>query len=272
MAGLRLARAYTGKDDYVILEGSYHGLFDAAMWFTPMDKWSQVGDPEIKPYSEGVPVSTKSFAHFVQANDANQLEDVFKRHAGAHRLPADRADHGQLPRHRRGARVSAHRARSCATSTAWCCSSMRSRPAFASPAAACRSSTASRPTCAPSPRRSATAIRSRCSPDARTSCARSGTASRTAAPTRRIRCRSPRRRRPWRSSMRPTRWSASPITARACAPACARSCSARGIAHSFVGHPSMSGLYFAHEPAAQLSRLEEQRLLVLRRDGAGAAR
>jgi glutamate-1-semialdehyde 2,1-aminomutase len=80
MAGLRLARAFTGKDDYVILEGSYHGLFDAAMWFTPMDKWSEVGDPEIKPYSEGVPVSTKSFAHFVQANDANQLEDVFKRH------------------------------------------------------------------------------------------------------------------------------------------------------------------------------------------------
>jgi glutamate-1-semialdehyde 2,1-aminomutase len=79
MAGLRLARAYTGKDDYVILEGGYHGLFDAAMWFTPMDKWSQVGDPEVKPYSEGVPVSTKSFAHFVQANDANQLEDVFKR-------------------------------------------------------------------------------------------------------------------------------------------------------------------------------------------------
>ncbi len=81
MAGLRLARAYTGKDDYVILEGSYHGLFDAAMWFTPMDQWSQVGDPEIKPYSEGVPVSTRSFAHFVQANDANQLEEVFKRNA-----------------------------------------------------------------------------------------------------------------------------------------------------------------------------------------------
>ena len=84
MAGLRLARAYTGKDDYVILEGSYHGLFDAAMWFTPMDKWSQVGDPEVQPYSEGVPVSTKSFAHFVQANDANQLADVFKRYA--HRI------------------------------------------------------------------------------------------------------------------------------------------------------------------------------------------
>ncbi|HEY1725055.1 MAG TPA: aminotransferase class III-fold pyridoxal phosphate-dependent enzyme [Steroidobacteraceae bacterium] len=83
MAALRLARAYTGKDDYVILEGSYHGLFDAAMWYTPMDKWSQVGDPVVYPYSEGVPLSTRNFAHFVQANDANQLEDVFKRHAGS---------------------------------------------------------------------------------------------------------------------------------------------------------------------------------------------
>ena len=105
------ARLSPGKDDYVILEGSYHGLFDAAMWFTPMDKWSQVGDPEIKPYSEGVPVSTKSFAHFVQANDANQLEDVFKRHAQPHRLHADRAHHGQLPRDRGRARVPARGAR-----------------------------------------------------------------------------------------------------------------------------------------------------------------
>ena len=48
MAGLRLARAYTGRDDYIILEGGYHGLFDAAMWFTPMDQWKQVGEPEIE--------------------------------------------------------------------------------------------------------------------------------------------------------------------------------------------------------------------------------
>src|ERR1700676_578788 len=83
MAALRLARAYTSKDDYVILEGSYHGLFDAAMWYTPMDKWQQVGDPEVYPYSEGIPLSTRNFAHFVQANDANQLEAVLRRHAGS---------------------------------------------------------------------------------------------------------------------------------------------------------------------------------------------
>jgi len=50
------------------------------MWYTPMEKWSQVGDPVVMPYSEGVPLATRAFAHFVQANDANQLEDVLKRH------------------------------------------------------------------------------------------------------------------------------------------------------------------------------------------------
>ena len=82
MAGLRLARAYTGKDDYIILEGSYHGLFDAAMWYTPMEKWSQQGEPEIHPYSQGIPLGVRGYAHFVQANDIEQLEQTFKRTAG----------------------------------------------------------------------------------------------------------------------------------------------------------------------------------------------
>jgi glutamate-1-semialdehyde 2,1-aminomutase len=82
MAGLRLARAFTGRDDYIILEGSYHGLFDAAMWYTPMEKWSQSGEPEVHPYSQGIPLGVRGFAHFVQANDLNQLEETFRRHAG----------------------------------------------------------------------------------------------------------------------------------------------------------------------------------------------
>src|SRR5271154_3159711 len=81
MAALRLARAYTGKDNYILLEGGYHGLFDAVMWHAPMHLWNQVGDPEIAPYSEGIPVSSRSHAYFVQANDANALEEVMKRHA-----------------------------------------------------------------------------------------------------------------------------------------------------------------------------------------------
>ncbi len=81
MAALRLARACTGKDDYILLEGSYHGLFDAAMWHVPMQAWSQVGEPAIAPYSEGVPLNSRSMAHFVQANDADGLEAVLKKHA-----------------------------------------------------------------------------------------------------------------------------------------------------------------------------------------------
>ena len=83
MAALRLARAYTGKDNYVLLEGSYHGLFDAAMWHVPMHAWNQIGEPDVTPYSEGVPVSSRSLAHFVQANDANGLEAVLKKHAAS---------------------------------------------------------------------------------------------------------------------------------------------------------------------------------------------
>jgi glutamate-1-semialdehyde 2,1-aminomutase len=82
MAALRLARGYTGKDDYILLEGSYHGLFDAAMWHVPMQAWNQVGEPQVTPYSEGVPVNSRSMAHFVQANDADGLEAVLKAHAG----------------------------------------------------------------------------------------------------------------------------------------------------------------------------------------------
>ncbi|HEX4596204.1 MAG TPA: aminotransferase class III-fold pyridoxal phosphate-dependent enzyme [Burkholderiaceae bacterium] len=82
MAGLRLARGYTGRDDYIILEGGYHGLFDAAMWYTPMEQWSQKGEPEVVPYSEGIPLGVRGYAHFVQANDINALEETFKRTAG----------------------------------------------------------------------------------------------------------------------------------------------------------------------------------------------
>jgi glutamate-1-semialdehyde 2,1-aminomutase len=81
MAALRLARAFTGRDDYILLEGSYHGLFDAAMWHVPMQAWNHVGEPDVEPYSEGVPVSSRSLAHFVQANDADGLEQVLHRHA-----------------------------------------------------------------------------------------------------------------------------------------------------------------------------------------------
>jgi glutamate-1-semialdehyde 2,1-aminomutase len=81
MAALRLARGYTGKDSYVIVEGGYHGLFDSVLWYTAVEDWTEGrGEPELMPYSEGVPQLLKRLVHQVPLNDANKLEDVLKKH------------------------------------------------------------------------------------------------------------------------------------------------------------------------------------------------
>src|SRR5262245_19864624 len=82
MAALRLARAYSGRDSYVVVEGGYHGVFDAALWYTPMRNWDpSKGDPETVAYSAGVPGMLKKLLHMVPLNDANRLEDTFKKHS-----------------------------------------------------------------------------------------------------------------------------------------------------------------------------------------------
>ncbi|HEX9770969.1 MAG TPA: aspartate aminotransferase family protein [Kiloniellales bacterium] len=81
MAALRLARGYTGKDSYIIVEGGYHGLFDAVLWYAAVQDWSEgEGEPELRPYSQGVPRLLKRLVHQVPLNDADKLEDVLKRH------------------------------------------------------------------------------------------------------------------------------------------------------------------------------------------------
>ncbi len=190
----------------------------------------------------------------------------------SHRLPADRTHHGQLPGDRGRAGISARGAQRCATSMAWCCSSTRSRPASGWRAAACRNSMASSPICAPSPRRvangypiSVLAGREDIMRKIGSGVAHGGTytahsISLAAAEKslqildetdalERIADYGTRLRAGMRAVL-----------------------GARGIAHSFVGHPSMSGLYFCARAAAQLPRLEGQRLFLLRRHGAGAAR
>jgi len=80
MAALRLARAYTGKDAYVLIEGSYHGLSDSAMWMADVGNWNPVSnaDPETMPYSEGVPQMLKQLLFLTPMNDANRLESILK--------------------------------------------------------------------------------------------------------------------------------------------------------------------------------------------------
>jgi glutamate-1-semialdehyde 2,1-aminomutase len=87
MAALRLARAHTGKDAYVVVEGGYHGVFDSALWYTPVEDWKpNCGDPHLVPYSGGVPGILRALLHAVPMNDADRLESVFK--AYGHELAA----------------------------------------------------------------------------------------------------------------------------------------------------------------------------------------
>jgi len=80
MAALRIARAYSGKDGHIILEGGYHGLFTEVLWYTEVEDWKpQDGAPEVLPYGEGVPELVKPLFHAVPLNDANAVEEVLKK-------------------------------------------------------------------------------------------------------------------------------------------------------------------------------------------------
>ena len=80
MAALRIARAFTGKDGHVVMEGGYHGIFNEVMWYAEVEDWTpDKGDPEVLPYGDGVPAVTKRLFHSVPLNDANVLEDLLKK-------------------------------------------------------------------------------------------------------------------------------------------------------------------------------------------------
>ncbi len=82
MAALRLARGFTGKDHYVTFEGSYHGLFDAAMWTADMANMTDpVKGPEVVTYGQGVPQLVRQLFWQVPYNDSDRLETVLKAHA-----------------------------------------------------------------------------------------------------------------------------------------------------------------------------------------------
>ena len=63
MAALRLAKAYTGKDSHIIVEGGYHGVFDAVLWYADIEEWDEEPSPPVFPDSEGVPAILKRLTY-----------------------------------------------------------------------------------------------------------------------------------------------------------------------------------------------------------------
>jgi glutamate-1-semialdehyde 2,1-aminomutase len=76
MASLRLARAFTGKDGHIMVEGGFHGHFDSALWEIAPDQDLEGG---IQPAGAGVPKVLRDLVDIVPLNDANRLEDALKR-------------------------------------------------------------------------------------------------------------------------------------------------------------------------------------------------
>jgi glutamate-1-semialdehyde 2,1-aminomutase len=81
MAALRTARAFTGKDNHIVVEGGYHGVFNEVMWHADVEDWVPAdGKPEFLPFGEGVPAISRKLFHSTPLNDADALEDVLRRH------------------------------------------------------------------------------------------------------------------------------------------------------------------------------------------------
>lgn len=83
MAALRIARAHSGKDGHIVVEGGYHGVFSEVLWYSEVEDWEPAdGAPEVLPFCAGTPQIVKPLFHTVPLNDANAVEDVLRKHHG----------------------------------------------------------------------------------------------------------------------------------------------------------------------------------------------
>ena len=80
LSALRLARAYTGKDSHIVVEGGYHGIFDSVLWYVDIEEWGDTAEPPIEAECDGIPKVLKPLSHFTPLNDADYLEDLLKKY------------------------------------------------------------------------------------------------------------------------------------------------------------------------------------------------
>jgi glutamate-1-semialdehyde 2,1-aminomutase len=84
MHAVRLARAATGRDKIIKMEGGYHGLHDSVL-VSLKPKASEVGDPKFPisvPGGAGVPKATVANTLIAQFNDLAGVEGLFAKHPG----------------------------------------------------------------------------------------------------------------------------------------------------------------------------------------------
>jgi glutamate-1-semialdehyde 2,1-aminomutase len=81
MDAIRLARAATGRDVVVKIEGSYHGHHDTVMFsvLPPVGSMGGRDEPSSTPMSRGIPAETAKRTLVVPFNDAPALERLLER-------------------------------------------------------------------------------------------------------------------------------------------------------------------------------------------------
>jgi glutamate-1-semialdehyde 2,1-aminomutase len=80
MDAIRVARAATGRDTIVKIEGSYHGHHDTVM-FSVVPNSDAIGGREVPastPMSAGIPADTANYTKVVPFNDAEAFERLLK--------------------------------------------------------------------------------------------------------------------------------------------------------------------------------------------------
>jgi len=81
---IRVARAYTGKDKIVKMEGAYHGSLDDLLVSLkpPLDEAGPREAPNPVPHSAGIPKDTIKNTLVAPFNDADVLDELLRRHDG----------------------------------------------------------------------------------------------------------------------------------------------------------------------------------------------
>ncbi|WP_027119101.1 aspartate aminotransferase family protein [Natronorubrum tibetense] len=82
MHATRLARAYTGREKIVRMEGAYHGAHDPGLVskMPPVDRAGPADDPRPVKESQGVPDGVPENMLLAQYNDAESVERLLREH------------------------------------------------------------------------------------------------------------------------------------------------------------------------------------------------
>ena len=84
MHALRLGRAYTGREKFIMFEGQYHGLHDSVMFAANIggDWSSNRRSPVVYPFSSGVPRFHQELVVMLPFNDLELLERTIEQSWG----------------------------------------------------------------------------------------------------------------------------------------------------------------------------------------------